>query len=294
MRRRRWKKYSSRGQRLGGSHANHARTGLGFFARGWMHFATAAAGCFAIASMVCSSFSRYGNVAAAYRDLHFGFYWVILFVVGTAAIHARRRPQNSDLLCQPAKRAHRIEPSGVCCGHRLRVVRGCEFGVNMTFQAGWPIVAPGMIGAVLVAWFFVVIWSTANSKETQVAAGGVSLLLFLVSMAVLFRYASPPDVFETLGIWHGLFCIVAFTHLDGSGTVGFGNVRHGGGIDLQRVIDVIVSRLPTRSASTLFRSPQRAQSWQEWPLARLCASSLGGRAVRGRARRAAAGPAALD
>ena len=140
--------------------------------------------------------------------------------------------------------------------------------MNAVFDAGWGILAPGLLAAVLIAYCQVILWSTANSFGLQCTVVGASVLAggFLVG-----EWISPQrEAFREFGQrLNGLHVVAAELGIGvcvAIGTAGFGNLRRGSGLDVERWIDTIVRRipLPGRSGTSPFSTPRAAQLWLEW------------------------------
>ena len=140
--------------------------------------------------------------------------------------------------------------------------------LNAWFHADWPIVGPGLLAAVMIAWCQAVVWSTSNSLGLPFLICLTSFLAFIFATAG--RIASNGVIItefpSEVGVWH-LFAFALATLVCASiGTVGFASLRRGTGLDGKRILDWLSERVRFRPAAAAapFASADSAQFWLEW------------------------------
>ena len=254
------------------SHSRKIATMLAweFWARGWQGIVLAPLGALVLPSLIFGTMSW--QYSTPFRDtevgnlLQFSFYWMTLILLGPTILTALGNPKLRYTL--PAS-SFLLVAAPMACAMATAFVQYAIVATSMNalFDVGWSIWGPGLLAAVLVAWYQAVLWSISSSVGLQVLACSVSSAPLLVAIKVW----GPPDgpmmaVLSSVGTWHILLFAVAATVCFGVGTLGFAKVRSGAGFDVKSIVDVLsrVVFFPRRSHRRPFSSPTSAQFWLEW------------------------------
>ncbi|MCG8450264.1 MAG: hypothetical protein MI725_11905 [Pirellulales bacterium] len=240
-----------------------------FCANSWQRQLVAIVGVVGFASLVYGMFSRSYDLSLsdseAGTSLHFGFFWVTLFFLGAPILAAWGVPQRRYTL--PASSMVIVASSMVCSMVSMFVSYALTAtSLNTIYDAGWPIWTPGLVAAFAVAWLQAILWSTSNSLGLQAMVSLASLFMLVFGVE---RFASPGQ--SPSGIFHeGPNALQALTFGLASlacvavGTVGFAKLRHGGGINVERIVGWTCRLFPKSARSIPFSSPTAAQLWFEW------------------------------
>jgi hypothetical protein len=197
--------------------------------------------------------------------LQFGLYWPTVLLLGSAILSAWGNPRLRYTL--PAGSFILVAVPMACAMLTIFVQYSTVAMIsNALFDAGWSIWGPGLLAAVLVAWCQAVLWPTWNSMGLRCMAwlaSGVALLFAIGQMVKpLPKMAGFLDDFSG---WHVLSFGLATLACVGVGAGGFSIVRHGSGIDAQRIVDWFREHVSfgKTARATPFASPQSAQFWLE-------------------------------
>ncbi len=240
-----------------------------FWARGWRGILMALVGAVFFPGLVYRLFSLESGVSFRGTDvgvfLQFGFYWSVLITLGSGVLVALGNPTRRYTL--PVSSLVIVACPMACAMATVFVLYAlAAMTLNAMFDASWPILGPGLLAAVLVAWFQAILWSTSNSRGLQL------LTCLAVSLAVIYaigRWAAPQGYakagfFPNVNAWHVLLFGLATLACVGVGTIGFANLRHGSGIEVKRIVDWASRLFPKTARSTPFSSPTSAEFWLEW------------------------------
>lgn len=236
-----------------------------YVARGRWQFAATLFCCVALVGLLTQT-----TDGSDLDTLHFGFFWLELFLVAFATASAAGAPQSRFRL--PVASRHIATCTTVCVGAAATALLvAINVVVNWLFDAQWPLWGPALIAGLASAWMFVVIWSTANSQGLQIIAGGLSagvIIAWLGTRATGPIESHPllPYDFVLQGrlasnplFWIGGWLVTLLV-----GVVGFANLRRGNGIDLRAAVDWLAARMPRRLGATPFASADQGQFQIEW------------------------------
>ncbi len=261
-------------------HTLHIATALAweFWARGWRGILLAPLGALVLPGLIFSSLMTTNGQASTLNPrvmslrgeigtlLHFSFFWMTIVALGSGILVALGNPRHRYTL--PASSLVLVAGPMACAMATIFVqYAAVALILNALFDAGWPILGPGLLAAVLIAWWQSVIWSTSNSVGLQ------SLCCLASSIPLLFaihrwgaHHGSMTAELGNMNGWKALSFGVATIVCVGVGTFGFEKLRHGSGIDVRRIIDALSQLVPFRSRlhSAPFSSPTSAQFWLEW------------------------------
>jgi len=199
--------------------------------------------------------------------LQFGLYWPTVLLLGSAVLSACGNPRLRYTL--PASNLILVAAPMACAMATMFVQYAIvAIFLNALFDADWPILGPGLLAAVLIAVWQAVLWSTWNSvglRCTALLAGGLALV-FTFALAAKPHGPKMPGFVDSVDGWGVLSCGLATLACVGAGASGLSRVRHGSGIDVQRIIDWFGERVSFGKAARLapFSSPPAAQFWLEW------------------------------
>lgn len=242
-----------------------------YWALGWSGILLAPLGALVLPSLIFGMLAWQYDVP--FRDtevgnlLQFSFYWVTALFLATSALTALGNPVRRYTL--PASSLVLVAGPMACAMLTTFVQYAIVAMVlNAVFDAGWPIWGPGLLAAVLVAWFQAVLWSTSNSIGLCV----VACLTSLVGVAFAMANWARPRGLPTAGFltyvnhWHFLMFGLATLACAGVGTALFDKLRHGSGVDVRRIMDWLSERVHTWRAARAepFSSATSAQFWLEW------------------------------
>ena len=257
-----------------------------FWARGWRGIVLSPLGALVLPSLIFGTMSWqystpfrgliFGTMSWQYgapiRDtevgdlFQFAFYWMTLIWLGPTILTALGNPKLRYTL--PAS-SFLLVAAPMACAMATAFIQYAIVATSMNalFDVGWSIWGPGLLAAVLVAWYQVVLWSISSSVGLQVLACAVSSAPLLVAIKVW----GPPDgpmmaVLSNVGAGHIFSFVLATTVCVGVGTLGFAKVRSGAGLDVKSIVDAL-SRLVlfrNRSQRAPFPSTNSAQFWLEW------------------------------
>ena len=240
-----------------------------FWALGWRGILLAPLGAllvpgFVFAALLNSGLSLRGTEIGV--QLQFAFYWITIVSLGSAILMALGNPKHRYTL--PASSLLLVAAPMACAMVTVLVQYAIVAMIlNALFDAGWSILGPGLLAAVLIAWWQSVIWSTSNSVGLQ------SLCCLASSIPILFaihrwgaHHGSMTAELGNMNGWKALSFGVATIACVGVGAFGFAKLRHGSGIDVRRIIDALSQLVPLRKRlpSAPFLSPTSAQFWLEW------------------------------
>jgi len=197
--------------------------------------------------------------------MHFGFFWVALFFLATPISAAWGTPQRRYTL--PTSSLVLVACPMVCSMASMFVLHAmAAVTLNLIFDAGWPILGPALVAAIVVAWLQAILWSTSNSQGLQLVS---CLASFGILLFAVMQFAGPDtpatawfvegaDTSHVLGF--GLAALICV----GAGTIGFANLRHGGGMDVHQIVEWASRLFPRAARTTPFPSPLATQIWLEW------------------------------
>ena len=143
--------------------------------------------------------------------LQFSFYWMVVLLVGAPVLAALGKPARRYTLPAPSILLVAVP---MLCGMLTVFAEyaGVALSLNAVFDAGWPILVPGLLATVLIAWCQAVLWSTSNSEGLQALTclgSSVPLLYGIKRWAPV--YDGSRDEVLHVGIWHILVFGLATT-----------------------------------------------------------------------------------
>lgn len=240
-----------------------------FWANGWRGQLLGLTGVVGFASLIYGMFALEYDMSFQGTDtgtaMHFGFYWVTLFSLGAPILTAWGTPRRRYTL--PTSSFVIVACTMVCSMVSMFVLYAIAAKtMNILYDAGWPIWGPGLVAALVVAWLQAILWSTSNSRGLQLVSCIASFAVLLFGVVKYSSPNGPPTVFFLGGINtpHVLLYSLASLVCVGVGTVGFENLRHGRGIDVDGIVEWVSRLFPKTARPTPFSSPVAAQFWLEW------------------------------
>jgi hypothetical protein len=198
---------------------------------------------------------------------YFVFFWPTVICLGIAVLAAAGNPRQryarptSSLLLVAVPMA---------CG---MVTMFAQYGlvalmVQTYFNAKYPILASGMLAALVIAVCQAVLWSTSNAQGLRMVAGTTSCATLIYCTA---RWAPLYDPSLHRDLYHiAELQIVGFLLATGVcvglGTWGFGRLRHGSVIGFKRIIEWLSERYRRwqSQCTTPIASPWAALCSLEW------------------------------
>jgi len=195
------------------------------------------------------------------------FYWITILILGSFIFLNLQHPWRRYTL--PAS-SFLLVAVPMACAMLTTFVQYALVAMilNAAFDAGWGILGPGLLAALMVAWCQAVQWSTSNTLGLPFL---VCLSSFVASVFVTVRWTPRSglkisEFLPTVSLWQMLGFGLATLVCVGVGTVGFASLRCGSGIDGRRISDALSERFDFRRAArtTPFSSPTSAQFWLEW------------------------------
>jgi hypothetical protein len=195
------------------------------------------------------------------------FYWITVLILGSFIFLNLQHPWRRYTL--PASSFLLVAVPMACAMLTMFVQYAIVAMIlNAAFDAGWAILGPGLLAALLVAWCQAVQWSTSNSLGLPFL---VCLSSFVASAFVTVRWTPRnglkiAEFLPTVSLWQAFGFGLAVLVCVGIGTVGFASLRRGCGIDGRRISHALSERLSFRRAArtTPFSSAANAQFWLEW------------------------------
>ena len=240
-----------------------------FWANGWKGQLLGLVGTIGFASLVYAAIGGASEVqfqgTQAGAAMHFGFYWAALICIGAPIALAWGRPRRRFSL--PASNVLIVACPMVCSTATMFVLYAATaVALNTIFDAGWPILGPGLLAALLIAWLQAVLWSTSNSLGLQATC---CLLSFVAVLVGISRWELTADLTEGYFLaefnMSGLIAFIISAIIAMSvGIIGFGRTRRGDEIDVQCIVDWFGRLWPRAARPRPFSSPATAQFWAEW------------------------------
>ena len=220
-----------------------------FWAHAWRGQLLGLAGVLGLASLIYGTFSLQADISFDGTEvgtaMHFGLFWVALVVFGAPIFVAWGSPNRRYTL--PASSFMIVACPMVCSMVSMFVLYAlAATALNLFFNAGWPISGPGLVAALMVAWLQAILWSTSNSPGLQLVS---SLAGFAVALFGVMQFAVPGRrasgwYHEGIDLSHLLMFSLASLACVVVGTLGFANLRSGGGFDVDRIVDWAKRLLP--------------------------------------------------
>ncbi len=194
-------------------------------------------------------------------------YWTTILCLGSVLLLNLGKPRPHYTLPAPSWMLVVIP---MACGMLTMFVQYAIVAtiLNTSLNLEWPILGPGLLAALLLAWCYAVFWSTSNSLVLR-------LIVWLASFVVL-ALCGPWEVpmfgekmqgfLASINSVKALRFGLATLACVGVGTAGFASLRHGSAIDLPRLIDKLSDhfRFMRAAPRAPFSSPRSAQFWSEW------------------------------
>ncbi len=233
-----------------------------FCTLGWLGIVLAPLGALVLPSLILGMLTW--EYRAPIRDQEVGnllrssFYWISVLFLGMPVFVALGNPARRYAL--PASSLVLVAVP-MCCAMATIFVEYALVAMflNTCFDAGWPILGPGLLACILIAWCQAVLW-------WHTVLGMVSFLPLLLAIKLWGPEGSLTAQFGDVNGWHifsfgvaAIVCVVV-------GAFGFSKRRHGSDIDIQRIIDWLGERFRhwTTARWAPFSSPTSAQFWLEW------------------------------
>ena len=240
-----------------------------FWARSWRDLAWAWLGSLAIGSLVYGALLW--QLPAGLKDsqwrhgMQFVFSMLAIVAIGGALVPGLREYRRRFTLPLSSLTIVGSTMAGAMVSVFLLYV-ALALSINAAFGAGWYILGPALLAALLVAWLQTLIWSISNSPTLTIAGTIANLatlmggLVWLESTGRLEQAAFLTGPASTQIPLFGAGAMVCL----GLCTVGYSRLRRGDGFEPDRVIIAWVGRVwPQTARATPFPTSSAAQVWME-------------------------------